>query len=770
VTALGSGFIATETARAGRETGVSTQNTTETITETDTLVNWGITQQYTQELDVDFVNPYNQNAYISIDDEERSNFTATDPHFSWVIPNHQYVTTDRDFDEIYLRFETKHGTLRDSGDLRAVFSPDATEMREGGTWWTPRLEKEDASGSFEGHTVTVDDGSYGVEFVADTQVGHTGILTFVQTVEKKLSTSDWRIQDVTLHVPKADDGPDQVSDVGILTSEEDITLSLDELQYVEEAHLQFDYELKAGVNSLEVTVGESGPIVFGLPDQESGTVERTIRPEEFVSEDTLSLKFHPDGVFDDGMSGGGKYRIQNVTLEWLINKQNLEVDSSPNGATVEIDGQSVGTTAHTESLSPVEQYDVRVNKDGYQPVTRASVSPPASLDVDLELIQESLSVDSTPEGATILLDGNQIGTTPWSGDRPVTESYDIRIEKDGYESEQITDVSPGNSVSRELTPVTDTIRVDSDPEGATVYLNDNQVGSTPWSEERHVLDSYDIRIEKDGYDAVTQSGVSPPASIAPELNAQQGTLSVNTFPDGATVYLNGSQVGTSPWSGDRPVTESYDIRLEKDGYNTVTRSGVIPPSTVDVSLDSQQGTLSIDTTPDGATVYLDGNQVGTTPWSGDRSVTESYDVRVEKDGYDSITRNGVNPPNSLDLDLNTQQETLSVDSDPEGAMVYLNGNQVGTTPWSGDRPVTESYDIRLEKDGHETITRSGVSAPDSISVTLPAAEADITDRYDTNSDPGIQIAELNDAIDDYFTDNLSIQQLNTLIDAYFQQQ
>ncbi len=50
------------------------------------------------------------------------------------------------------------------------------------------------------------------------------------------------------------------------------------------------------------------------------------------------------------------------------------------------------------------------------------------------------------------------------------------------------------------------------------------------------------------------------------------------------------------------------------------------------------------------------------------------------------------------------RRTISIDSDPQGALVYLNDEEVGRTPvvvpflWYG------VYDVRLMKDGYETLS------------------------------------------------------------------
>ena len=58
------------------------------------------------------------------------------------------------------------------------------------------------------------------------------------------------------------------------------------------------------------------------------------------------------------------------------------------------------------------------------------------------------------------------------------------------------------------------------------------------------------------------------------------------------------------------------------------------------------------------------------------------------------------------------QRSLTVKSDPPGALVYLNGLEVGRTPVTRDFTWYGTYDVELRKQGYETLkTRGGVIAP-----------------------------------------------------------
>lgn len=58
------------------------------------------------------------------------------------------------------------------------------------------------------------------------------------------------------------------------------------------------------------------------------------------------------------------------------------------------------------------------------------------------------------------------------------------------------------------------------------------------------------------------------------------------------------------------------------------------------------------------------------------------------------------------------QRTLNITSDPPGAIVYLNGQEVGRTPMEYDFKWYADYDVVLRKEGYETLkTHRNLSMP-----------------------------------------------------------
>ena len=73
------------------------------------------------------------------------------------------------------------------------------------------------------------------------------------------------------------------------------------------------------------------------------------------------------------------------------------------------------------------------------------------------------------------------------------------------------------------------------------------------------------------------------------------------------------------------------------------------------------------------------------------------------------------------------EQTMSIDSDPPGALVYLNDQEVGRTPLKTDFTWYGDYDVQLRLEGYETLkTHHKVIAPawnwvpfDLVSSVLP---------------------------------------------------
>jgi hypothetical protein len=162
---------------------------------------------------------------------------------------------------------------------------------------------------------------------------------------------------------------------------------------------------------------------------------------------------------------------------------NVTFTTVPQGATIEIEGRNEGTTANgslVRSLEVGRAYPVVAKLEGYEP-RNAVVQPQAGgTAVSFELVarQSTVVFDTQPSGATIEVDGKQLGTTPATiTTLPPGSTQQVVFKKAGYRDQTATVnvPSPGKELSMVLPlQVSDElarVKLESDPPGAQVVQN-----------------------------------------------------------------------------------------------------------------------------------------------------------------------------------------------------------------------------------------------------------------------------------------------------------
>ena len=166
-----------------------------------------------------------------------------------------------------------------------------------------------------------------------------------------------------------------------------------------------------------------------------------------------------------------------------------------------------------------------------------------------------------------------------------------------------------------------------------------------------------------------------------------GTLRFTSNPSRASVFLDGEFIGFTPMNfGTRP--GSYNVRIEADGFDAFTSRVTVRPGqteNVNANLNAVQraGTIAFSSTPAGADVFVDGRFVGTTPTGAIRFDAGRYQARFERAGFDSTTVNfdvRAGDNRTVSAQLTAQRASVIVQGNVGGALVFLDGRQVGTLP------------------------------------------------------------------------------------------
>ena len=146
------------------------------------------------------------------------------------------------------------------------------------------------------------------------------------------------------------------------------------------------------------------------------------------------------------------------------------------------------------------------------------------------------------------------------------------------------------------------------------------------------------------------------------------------------------------------------MRIEKAGYAAVERTLTTAAgerAALDVALPPQTRRVEVQTTPDGASLYVDGSLVpGTTPTTVALTIDDFHELRAERDGYETLVR-ALKPEDHdpvVTLSLSPERHprgTLVVEAQ-DMAEVLVDGVPTGlTTPTLGFHVATGDHTIEL---------------------------------------------------------------------------
>jgi hypothetical protein len=345
----------------------------------------------------------------------------------------------------------------------------------------------------------------------------------------------------------------------------------------------------------------------------------------------------------------------------------------------------------------------------------------------------SISITSEPSGAEVSILGKVIGTTPYTTKPVPSAMYIVKFAMDGCEPAWLpVNVTPGRQVEAHvaLIPENATVIINSDPSGAHVQMDGKEIGDTPVLLPDLALGSYSASVQMQGY---TRRDISwkvqngRPILINVPLMNNIGTLALDSDPEAAEIEIDGKSYGNTPFK-DFLEQGQHKIRLEKNGYKpyekivTVNRDET---TEVLAKMETLPGSLSIESEPTGAALFINGIDYGVTPYKRDVIDAGDYTVRLSKEGYDTLEQTvTVHPGEPMDrtftLDSNLGAIVLSVN--PPGVNIYLDGRFVcRTEPEGKSRDVSKRVTIKNLPAGDHTITVSNKHAkPDvkNITVTL----------------------------------------------------
>jgi archaellum component FlaG (FlaF/FlaG flagellin family) len=230
------------------------------------------------------------------------------------------------------------------------------------------------------------------------------------------------------------------------------------------------------------------------------------------------------------------------------------IHSDPDKVDVEIDGASRGTTPLFVADLAFGSYRAKFIKPGYlskEVNIRITRRAPIKLDVKLTADSATLAVDSTPQGASVTVNGVNRGTTPCVVDKIPSGRATLELEMDGYNSFRqrlVLAAGERQPITASLKAIPSTLKVVSNPDGARIYVNNQFKGKAPVTLEKLSPGTYRVRAEMKAHDPMARDiEIGRAQNIVEEfrMRPNAGSIEITTEPAGVKVLLDGKAVGTT---------------------------------------------------------------------------------------------------------------------------------------------------------------------------------------------------------------------------------
>ena len=340
-----------------------------------------------------------------------------------------------------------------------------------------------------------------------------------------------------------------------------------------------------------------------------------------------------------------------------------------------------------------------------------------------------LIVKSDQADARVYIDDELLNTQEASKPVDVGTTHTWKIECNMYHSEtgSVT-VTDRTTIDKKLRPNFGYINISSSPEqGAKAFVDGEYIGVTPIKTDKIKSGEHKVMVMKDMYKMTEKSftvtdGQTTNATLNMSANFVNVTITTDSQSD---IYVDEEYKGKGKWTG-RLSDGAHIFEAKKTNHRVSKKSlDLVMGETKIITLEAPTpiyGEIDINTTPMGATIYIDGKNYGETPNYISDILIGEHELKLTKQGCAEVKKTIIIEEGetlSLIEKLQTGKE-ISISTGHSGDKIYVDGNYVGVSPITSNLSYG-SHEIKAERNGKtvsKTINVSQNGGDSSVKLTF----------------------------------------------------
>lgn len=274
----------------------------------------------------------------------------------------------------------------------------------------------------------------------------------------------------------------------------------------------------------------------------------------------------------------------------------------------------------------------------------------------------------------------------------------------------------------------------TEPSDAEIFIMgiERSFGKTP-TDGAMPPGTYIFRLSLPGYETTWEKITiveNSHKSVNVKLVPLTTSVLLTSVPTGAKVEFEGKQIGTTPYVMNHLQVGEYKATISLPAYSPKQISWEIKnqrPIMVQTNLSQNVGKLKIDSAPSNASLMINGEPRGNTPFNESLEQGQ-YKINITKEGYqpyEQIITVNLNKQTNVSAVLDILLSDLNITSTPTGATVFVDNKPYGNTPVLLKSLQPKSYQIRVVKEGFDPATRE-------VTIT-PGEKFDVDLQLDSNT-------------------------------------